>query len=250
MQINQSIRARNIGSRLIIGGKPFVGGVCLHDTAGSGTHSDTLYLAGPGDGRVVSVDYTVERDGAVYELNPDIVNKCTFHAGRATQWKAAGRVFRNHAVTQVLIGIELVQRAAIAQSSPVWPAEQIRSAAQLCFGLCRRFNLTKEQVTTHAQIITDGSRSDPRQFPFDSFWFYFNQYGNAAPGEGNDTNAFIPGPAADPLTNNVIYSVVAGDSLWKIAKQFSTTIEKLKADNNLSGPSNTIRPNQKIIIKK
>lgn len=248
IEVNRTLTAKFTGPRLVYDGKPFIGGICLHDTAGSGTHNDTRYLAAPGDGRVVSVDFTVERDGTIYQLNPDLTKYCTWHAGRATAWKAGGRSFRNRAVTQVLIGIEIVQKANLGLT-PIWPPIQIKQVAALCFDLCKRFDLTKEQITTHARIITDGSRSDPRQFPFDMFWFYFNQAGGAAPAEGTETEAFT-GDAAHPITNNAIHVVVPGDSLWKIAKQYQTTIEALKAANGISDASNLIRPGQKLIIKK
>lgn len=231
MEINKSLVAHNLGKRLIIDGKPFVGGICLHDTAGSGTHNDTRYLANPGDGRVVSVDFTVERDGSVYQLNPDLDKNCTFHAGRATKWIAAGRVFKNRAVTQVLIGIELCHKADAKKDVPVWPADQVKAVALLCRDLCSTYGLTREQITTHARIITDGSRSDPRAFPFETFDFYFN-------GEVN----------GDPA-NSIFYEVAAGDTLSRIANKFGTSIESIKALNGIATASNLIKIGEKLIIK-
>ncbi len=241
MEINTSLHAVNLGNRLILDGRPFIGGICLHDTAGSGSHNDTLYLQRPGDGRKVSVDFTVERDGAVYQLNPDLVNKCTFHAGRATAWKVGNRSFRNQQVTKVLIGIELVHRANPTQQAPIWPADQIAAVADLCFYLCAKFGLDKTQITTHAKIITDGSRVDPRDFPFSDFWFYFNKRATL-PAVGRSEAAGL----ADPL----IYEVVAGDSLWGISKKFNRPIEDIKSLNGISTASNLIRPGQKLIIHK
>ena len=57
-------------------------GIVLHDTAGAGTHNDTLYLVNPGDGRKVSVDFTVERDGKIHKLNPDLQTYYCNHAGQ------------------------------------------------------------------------------------------------------------------------------------------------------------------------
>lgn len=45
-------------------------GIVLHDTAVTGTQNDTLYLQNPTDGLKVSVDFTVERDGSIWKLNP------------------------------------------------------------------------------------------------------------------------------------------------------------------------------------
>lgn len=47
-------------------------------------------------------------------------------------------------------------------------------------------------------------------------------------------------------TGSFTYTVVAGDTLWGIAKRFGTTVDKIKADNNLS--SNTIVVGKKLII--
>lgn len=44
----------------------------------------------------------------------------------------------------------------------------------------------------------------------------------------------------------VTYTVRAGESLYSIAKNFNTTIDKIKRDNNLT--SNTIYPNQQLFI--
>lgn len=146
-------------------------GIVLHDTAGTGTHRDTLYLANPGDGRTVSADFTVERDGSIWKLNPDLRAYRTHHAGRATEWRG----FKNAQVNSVTVGIEIVQHAGLGLS-PIWPAAQVKAVAQLCAWLVREFGLRGADITTHRQIITDGSRSDPRQFPFDGpdgFWIQF-----------------------------------------------------------------------------
>lgn len=240
MNIFKNIKARHLGNRLKFNGRPFIGGICLHDTAGSGTHNDTLYLANPGDGRKVSVDYTVERNGDIYQLNPDVLNKCTWHAGRATKWTTGGRLFRNQGVTQVLIGIELNHKANASAMSPIWPAEQVRAVAELCSYLCDTYGLKKEQITTHAKIIQDGSRTDPRDFPFDQFWFSFNK--RAAGPEDGET--------AGPGTQPKIYTVAANDTLWKIAKTFGLSVEALKSLNGINQASNLIHPGQKLVIRK
>jgi N-acetyl-anhydromuramyl-L-alanine amidase AmpD len=148
-------------------------GVVLHDTAGTGTHNDTRYLANPSDGRKVSVDFTVERDGGIWKLNPDLSRHCCLHAGRATAWRG----LRNHQINQATVGIEIVQKSDLSLA-PLYPASQVRAVAQLCAWLVTQFGLQASDITTHQAIITDGSRSDPRRFPFDGpdgFWFFFRQ---------------------------------------------------------------------------
>lgn len=149
-------------------------GIALHDTAGSGRHSDTLYLAHPGDGRKVSVDFTVERDGVIHQLNPNLQKYKTFHAGRATAFKGV----KNGNVNNILVGIEIVQKADLSLH-PMYPMEQVKAVAQLCAWLCESLKLQPGDIVTHRQIITDGSRTDPRHFPFDlvpgegGFWYWF-----------------------------------------------------------------------------
>jgi N-acetyl-anhydromuramyl-L-alanine amidase AmpD len=144
-------------------------GIVLHDTAGSGTHNDTLYLAHPGDGREVSVDFTVERDGSVWKLNPQLALYHTNHAGRATSW----REHTNAAVNHCTVGIEIVASAA----RPIYPPVQVRAVAVLCAWLVSYFGLRQADITSHRAIITDRSRSDPRAFPWDAFW---REYAEAA----------------------------------------------------------------------
>ncbi len=248
LQIDVSLTARFLGkpkdgigsARIIRDGKPVVAGICLHDTAGSGTHNDTKYLANPGDGRTVSVDFTVERDGSVFQLNPDLKKYFTYHAGRATSFRAQdGRTYRNADCNRVLIGIELVQKARL-DLIPVWPAEQVQAAAELCVFLCQTFAIGKESITTHAKLITDNSRTDPRGFPFSMFWFEFNRAANVPA---------IDPPAGD-LGSPVIHSVVTGDTLSKLAKVYGTSIEAIKALNNINEASTLIRIGQILTIRR
>lgn len=162
MNIKKNLIAkyRGIGNRKIVG-------IVLHDTAGTGTHRDTQYLANPSDGRKVSCDFTVEKDGTIYQLNPNLTGSWTFHAGRAVKFK--GLV--NAQVTRATIGIEICQNVRTVE----YPEAQVKAVAELCRWLCDQFNLTEADITTHKAIIQDGSRTDPRQFPFEKFWAYFKK---------------------------------------------------------------------------
>lgn len=175
MNISRKYTARHKSAR-----RQPIKGIVLHDTFGSGTHNDTKYLANPGDGRQVSCDFTVEKDGAIYQLNPDLKKYATFHAGRATAFKG----LRNGNVTHATIGIEIVQN----QKKAEYPAAQIKAVADLCKYLCQQHGLKAADITTHQKIITDGSRTDPRNFPFDEFWKIFNGDGGNT-GGGNTPNA-------------------------------------------------------------
>jgi N-acetyl-anhydromuramyl-L-alanine amidase AmpD len=151
-------------------------GIVLHDTAGAGTHNDTLYLNDPQDGRMVSVDFTVEKDGSIWKLNPDLPSFYCNHAGRNTEWLG----FKNSQVNAVTIGIEIVQSDKLT-APPFYPAAQVQAVAGLCAWLGTQFGFNNSRITTHRQVITDGSRSDPRKFPFDDFWAaYWNAFGRGA----------------------------------------------------------------------
>jgi N-acetyl-anhydromuramyl-L-alanine amidase AmpD len=151
-------------------------GIVLHDTAGNGTHGDTLYLNDPQDGRKVSVDFTVEKDGSIFKLNPDLPSFYCNHAGRSTEWLG----FKNRQVNAVSIGIEIVQSDKL-KGPPFYPVAQVNAVAGLCAWLGTQFKFNNSRITTHRQIITDGSRSDPRMFPFDDFWAaYWNVLGRGA----------------------------------------------------------------------
>ena len=198
-------------------------GIVLHDTAGSGTLNDVKYLSNPSDGRVVSADFVITRDGAIYQLNPDLKNHWTYHAGRATKFKG----FVNKNVNKATVGIEISQKANLSLT-PLWPGAQVKSVAELCAYLCQMFNLTKEDITTHAKIITDGSRSDPRQFPFADFYALFNAAGGHQPTK---------------------HTVVAGDTLYKLAIKYGTTVEEIKRLNGMNTASNLITVGQVLIVK-
>jgi N-acetylmuramoyl-L-alanine amidase CwlA len=204
------LKAKNIKA-----GRTSIRGVVLHDTAGSGTHNDTLYLANPGDGRPVSVDFTVERDGSIWKLNPDLTKYYCSHAGRATRFKG----FVNGQVNKVTIGIEICQKANLSLS-PVYTDAQVKSVAELCAWLTEKFDLATEDITTHRNIITDGSRSDPRQFPFEGaggFWGCFWD----AKGRGDEHEASaVMTKTPDIAKQQRTHTVSAGDTLFAIAKKY------------------------------
>ncbi len=223
------MRARYLGD-----GRPDgIVGVVLHDTAGSGGHGDTLYLANPTDGRTVSVDFTVERDGSIWKLNPDLEEHHAYHAGRATRFK--GLV--DGAVNRGTVGIEICQRDALPPSEP-YPPAQVASVAAMCAWLTERFRLTTSDVTTHRQIITDGSRSDPRRFPFEGPGGFWERYWAL---KGRDeafrtADAMTKTPDADAPERT--YVVRRGDTLAAIAKRVygrASAWERIRDANQLTG---------------
>lgn len=227
MNINTSLSAQHVAKRT---GK--VEFIVLHDTAGAGTVNDAKYLAHPGDGRVVSVDFCVLKTGEIYQLNHDLTGHFTYHAGRSTHFRSyLGPAVNNHSV-----GIEISQFADLKKAgSPPYPHEQVAAVAQLCYKLCTDHGLDRDDITTHASIITDHSRTDPRQFPFPEFWAVF--LGLSTP----TTGGVVIKPDA--------YTVKTGDTLFGLANRFQTSIEAIKALNNMNDASNLIVVGQTLKIR-
>jgi N-acetyl-anhydromuramyl-L-alanine amidase AmpD len=226
MNINKSHRAQHLVPRK--GAVPEF--VVLHDTAGSGTVNDALYLAAPGDHRVVSVDFVALKTGEIYQLNPDPRTMFTYHAGRATQFDG----YRNAQVNRHSIGIEISQKANIKSvPEPKYPHEQVQAVAELLVYFAKTFGIGKSKITTHSKIITDGSRSDPREFPWDELWDRYNDLAGFRNGGGKLT-----------------YTVQPGDTLWAISNKFLTSVEKLKALNDINDPSNDLLVGQTITVKE
>lgn len=234
LQIDKTLRCIHLGTRR----KPIVG-VVLHDTAGAGTHNDTLYLANPSDGRTVSVDFTVERNGSIWQLNPNLRSFATYHAGRATRF----RNLSNRNVTLSTIGIEIVQKADLSLQ-PRYPLAQTRAVAHLCAALCGEFRLAASDITTHRAVVTDGSRTDPRKFDFDAFWLAFRDVlGQGDLAEAASSMAKISAPTG-PAER--VYSVKGNDTLTKIAKKHGVTIKEIKKRNRLD--SSLVVVGQSLVI--
>ena len=98
-----------------------------------------------------------------FSAQPRLRNTTMFHAGAAPDFGAG-----HGAVNPAQLGIEIVQKADLSLS-PIYPEAQVRAVAELWRTSVPAFNLTRGDITTHARIIQDGSRSDPRQFPFTRF---------------------------------------------------------------------------------
>ncbi len=234
----------DLPAKHIKAGRTKIQGVILHDTAGNGGHGDTLYLANPSDGRKVSVDFTVERDGSIWKLNPDLAKYYCLHAGRKTRFKGLA----NNQVTRATVGIEICQKADLSLS-PVYTAAQIKSTAHLCAWLVDKFNLTTSDITTHRQIITDGSRSDPRQFPFEGsggFWQYY--WETMGYGDEHATSEVIT-KTPDITSSERIHVVVAGETLSTIARKYYNKGGRWTSIQRANALSSTvIIPGQVLII--
>lgn len=246
MNTDRSLTAKNLSPAPAGGKRPVVMCIVLHDTAGSGTLADAQYLAHDPEHRKISVDFCVLRDGTVMQLNPDPTRHYTYHAGRHTKFRG----LINGAVNQHSIGIEISHNADPARQTPEWPSIQVNAVAQLCKGLCAQFGLTANDITTHAKIITDGSRTDPRNFPFALFWATFNGDTELATVQSAVTEQPAPTTSTGPMGTPIgtYYTVKEGDNLWKLAQVFSTSIESIKGLNNLTD-ENLITVGQNLRVK-
>lgn len=241
INIDHSLRAKRLNGYKS-GIRPLVRAIVLHDTAGSGTIGDAKYLANDPENRKVSVDFVILRDGTIYQLNPDLTKYSTNHAGRHTRLAIPGtnEAYTNADVNEHTIGIELSHHVVPSKQHPEWPIDQINSAALLCKDLCSQFNLKTENITTHAKIITDRTRTDPRNFDWVSFWSCFNCDGLAiTPKTGN--------PVPD---THIFHIVVSGDTLSGLASQYHTSIEAIKVLNHYDSPSTLINVGQRLLVKE
>ena len=205
---------RELEAKHIREGRQKIVGIVLHDTVGAGTHRDTLYLVNPSHGRIISADFSVERNGSIWKLNPDLSRYYCLHAGRATTFKG----LTNAEVTRSTIGIEICQHRKLSRR-PVYTEVQVKSVAELCAWLTSEFQLTASDITTHQQIITDGSREDPRNFPFEGptgFWSLYRQ----ALEKGEESAGF-------EATAKTTDSNAAVDRLSSIAKKYYGKFKKL-----------------------
>lgn len=232
MNLVTTLTAKNLGNRK--GAK--VRGIVLHDTAGSRSKGDAEYLANDPEDRGVSVDYVILMDGTVYQLNHTLETKYTNHAGRHTRWVSKQLV--GPAINRGSVGIEISQKAKIELvPDPKYPPAQVNAVAEVCAQLCKQFSLTKLDITTHKDLITDGTRSDPRQFPWPQFWDRFNFHMGDSPQGG-------------PSLGHITHTVVKGDTLYGLAQKYNTKIEVIKALNDMNTMSNVINEGQVLIVKE
>lgn len=98
------------------------------------------------------------------------------------------------------------------------------------------FNQFKEKPQKPAQPAPETARSDSAPPP---------PVAKPAPAEVKTATA--PKPAATPLAKRETYTVIAGDTLRRIAVKFGTTVEALEKANNLTSTS-IIRTGQVLVV--
>lgn len=110
--------------------------------------------------RKVSADFYINREGAVYKLNPQLSQRYTWHAGKSL-WNGVWDVNRYS------VGIEMEHHP----DRDAWPEAQVEACAHLCAWLVRRYKLGLEDVPiqSHRAVAWPrGRKTDPRNFPWGS----------------------------------------------------------------------------------
>ena len=80
-------------------------------------------------------------------------------------------------------------------------------------------------------LIPERSKQEARQFPFTTFDEIFNDA--------------MDGADSNPVT----HTVVAGDTLFALARRFETTIEEIKRLNGINDASNLITVGQVLVVR-
>lgn len=128
--------------------------VVIHSTATGGLSSPLEWLTLPAS--KVSAHYLIDKDGTIIRLvlEPDIA----WHAGESV-WNGQAHV------NAFSIGIELVN----PNDGSEYPPAQFASCLELCFSICRDFNIPAKDVVGHCDIAL-GRKSDPAGFPWSEFY--------------------------------------------------------------------------------
>ncbi|HEU4963161.1 MAG TPA: N-acetylmuramoyl-L-alanine amidase [Bacilli bacterium] len=139
------------------------------------------------------------------------------------------------------IGLELCEFRDEKKFLEVW-----KRAVWLTADICRRYGFGVDNVFSHREISAtyhETNHTDPDGYfaAHGKTWAQFKADVQAALREVTKANTTgVPAPA--PLT----YTVVAGDTLWGLAKKFHLTVDQLKQWNGLT--SNLIRVGQVLKI--
>lgn len=137
---------------------PAVTAVVIHDTGSRDAESAIGWLLNPASG--VSAHYVVGRDGAVYNLVPEMA--CAFHAG-------ASELHGVPNVNEYSIGIEVVD--ADDRGGDPYPEPQLAALAELVAACCLKYGIRLNRVVGHADVATPrGRKVDPGpDFPWADF---------------------------------------------------------------------------------
>ena len=95
-----------------------------------------------------------------------------------------------------------------------------------------------EQVSMPRSLVVNGVTYAPLKFIAENLGYEVTL--------DSSTNTVMVNKKADQAPTAGVYTVVAGDTLWSIAKRYNTTVDNLKKINNLS--SDMIYPGQKLYL--
>jgi N-acetylmuramoyl-L-alanine amidase len=125
--------------------------IIIHSTANSSLERVVEWFNNPS--AQVSAHYTIGKDGAIVQHVQDMHR--AWHAGRSAY---KGRQSCN----DFAIGIELVN---LNDGADPYPESQHQANVTLCVYLCRKYNISPDDIIGHLDIaIPPGRKSDPRGY--------------------------------------------------------------------------------------
>lgn len=172
MIIEQRLLTPNEWSRPQLKIKEFKA-IVIHWTAKANANAkqNWLYFEAKktGMGSYGSTHYIIGQKGDIIQCLPE--NEVAYHCGSSQKDPASGQIYTNYArekfghyavhyqVTSpnfCTIGIELCP----TDNEGNFTEQTIKAAAELCAYLCKRYNLTPQDITTHHEIV--GWKDCPR----------------------------------------------------------------------------------------
>lgn len=170
--------------------------IVMHATGGVKA-GDLWTLSGRDRRHLVSIHYYITKLGEIYQLVQD--KDIAWHAGVST-WQGENDVNR------FSIGIELEN---LNNGRDQYPTAQIEAAVWLVRKKVQQYKIPRSRMVRHAQVaLPPGRKTDPRNFPWDSF--VARVYTDIQPGP--------PPPPTPPPSKELVLRTTLLDAAYKRAR--------------------------------
>jgi N-acetylmuramoyl-L-alanine amidase CwlA len=185
-----------------------------------------------------SAHFIIDLDSTYGVWNCIPLDEMAYHVGSSSYTNEAKTILGSYP-NNCTIGIEF----CIMTDRGVMTDYTWQTGAKLVAHLLEKFNLGIDDIWTHQEVV--GWKDCHR---------YFVENPNEYTRFKNDVQKFLQGEnpyntSNNAITNEEFYTVKLGDTLWSIARQFNTTVQKLQELNPTVNPS--IMPiGQKIKVKE